>query len=114
MSEFKIRTIRDTVEEPIACIIGIDKFDDIDPSDDVGLDYYCACMVLESDGSERSLPPIVSFGSQTSFRNGGFSISSKDEFGLPSPHMYDLLGQALKRKGMVYNKKKCRFQKVNS
>ena len=114
MSEFKIRTIRDTEEEPIVCIIGIDKFDDIDPSDDVGRDYYCSCMVLESDGNERSLPPTVSFGSQTSFSNGGFSISPKDEFGLPSPHMYRLLSEALKRGGFIFNKKKCRFQKVNS
>lgn len=117
MSEFKIRIIRDPVEEEIASIIGIDRFDDIKPSmlGDSGLEYYCACEALDSSGNAEERP-CVDFGAQASFNHDGsegIGISPFDEFGLPNPLMYRILGEALKRRGMVFNKKKCRFQKVN-
>lgn len=115
MSELKIRTIRDPEEEEITSIIGIDRFDDIHPSmlGDSGLEYYCACEALDSDGNAAKCP-CADFGAQASFnRDGGIVISPYDEFGLPNPLMYRMLGEALKRRGIVFNKKKCRFQKVN-
>lgn len=117
MSELKIRTIHDPVEEEITSIIGIDRFDDIQPSmlGDSGLEYYCACEALDSSGNAEERP-CADFGAQASFNQGwsdGIAISPFDEFGLPNPLMYRILGEALKRKGMVFNKKKCRFQKVN-
>lgn len=117
MSELKIRTIRDPEEEEITSIIGIDRFDDIQPSmlGDSVLEYYCACEALDSSGNVAKRP-CADFGAQASFNqdgSGGIVISPYDEFGLPNPLMYRILGEALKRKGMVFNKKKCRFQKVN-
>jgi hypothetical protein len=117
MSKLKIRTIRDPEEEEITSIIGIDKFDDIQPLTigDSGLEYYCACEALDSSGNAAKRP-CVDFGAQSSFKHDGSEgivISPFDEFGLPNPLMYRILGEALKRRGMVFNKKKCRFQKVN-
>jgi hypothetical protein len=118
MSELKIRTIHDPEEEEITSIIGIDRFDDIQPLmiEDSGIEYYCACVALDSycNAAKR---PCVEFGAQTSFKHDvseGIAVSPFDEFGLPNPLMYRILGEALKRRGMVFNKKKCRFQKVNS
>lgn len=115
MSEFKIRTIRDKINEPTTTIIGIDRFEDIDPENDgdSGVEYYCATVVLNYDGSSIDNPQPC-FGKQSSFgRGGGMDINFDDEFKLPNPEMYRLLGEALKKKGYIYNKKKCRFQKVN-
>ena len=111
MSEFKIRAIQDVKEEPNPYIIGIDTFDDID-TNDIIRDYYCAAMVLNNDGQERRIPhPNVYFGSQSSFDNGiGLSVNPMDIYPLPTPQMYGLLGEALKMKGMIFNKKKCRFE----
>lgn len=81
-----------------------------------GLEYYCACEALDSSGNAVKRP-YADFGAQASFNHDGsegIAISPFDEFGLPSPLMYRILGEALKRRGMVFNKKKCRFQKVNS
>lgn len=118
MSELKIRTIHDLEEEEITSIIGIDRFDDIQPSmlGDRLECYYCACEALDSSGNAEERP-CVDFGAQASFNHDGsegIAISQFDEFGLPNPLMYRILGEALKRRGIVFNKKKCRFQKVNS
>ena len=115
MSEFQIRTIRDKLREERTCIIGIDRFDDIDPEEcgGSGLEYYCAALVLDGNG-EPITSPNPCFGKQSSFgRSSGMDIHYDDEFDLPTPQMYTLLSKALKRNGLVYNKKKCRFQKVN-
>ena len=117
MSKLKIRTIHDPEEEEITSIIGIDRFDDIQPSmlGVSGLEeYYCACEALGSSGNAAKRP-CADFGVQSSFNHGneGIAISPLDEFGLPNPLMYRILGEALKRRGLVFNKKKCRFQKVN-
>ena len=115
MSEFKIRTIHDKVNEERTCIIGIDRFEDIDPEEDgdSGKEYYCAALVLDGDG-EPITSPNPCFGKQSSFgRMSGMDIHFDDEFGLPTPEMYRQLSLALKRNGYIYNKKKCRFQKVN-
>ena len=114
MSKLKIRTIHDPEEEEIISIIGIDRFDDIQPSMG-GLEYYCACEALDSSGNAEKRP-CADFGAQSSFKHDGsegIAISPFDEFGLPNPLMYRILGEALKRRGLVFNKKKCRFQKVN-
>ena len=107
MSELKIRTIHDPEGEEITSIIGIDRFDDIQPS--IEDSYYCACEALDSSGNAAKRP-CVEFGNRDS---EGIVTSPLDEFGLPNPLMYRILGEALKRRGMVFNKKKCRFQKVN-
>ena len=116
MSEFKIRTIRDKINEESTSIIGIDRFDDIDPEmvGDSGNEYYCSALVLDSCGNP--LPCIeLCFGKESSLGDrSGMDIHFDDEFKLPNPEMYRLLGEALKKKGYIYNKKKCRFQKVNS
>ena len=115
MSEFKIRTIHDKVNEERTCFIGIDRFDDIDLEEngDSGKEYYCAALVLDGDGNPITSPSPC-FGKQSSFATGpGMDIHYDDEFNLPSPQMYKLLSEALKRRGLVYNKKKCRFQNVN-
>ena len=115
MSEFKIRTIRDKIYDESTSIIGIDRFDDIDPENDgdSGVEYYCAALVLDGNGNPITSPNPC-FGKQSSFgRGGGMDIHFDDEFNLPTPQMYRLLAEALKRRGLVYNKKKCRFQKIN-
>ena len=115
MSELKIRTIHDKINEPTTIIIGIDRFDDIDPENDgdSGVEYYCSALVLNSDGGSINNPEPC-FGKQSSFgRRRGMEIHFDDEFGLPTPQMYNQLSLALKREGLIFNKKKCRFQKVN-
>lgn len=113
MSEFKIRTIQDMAEEPVPTIIGVDKFDDIDTNDAVvsgdHYQYYCG-IVVQNYGGEEVTNSSLCFGSQSSFNNGGMDIHIDDKFGLPTPSMYRLLGEALKKKGMVFNKKKGRFE----
>lgn len=114
MSAFQIRTIHDKVNEERTCIIGIDRFEDIDPEEDGdrGKEYYCAALVLDAEG-EPITSPTPCFGKQGSFATGpGMDIHFDDEFNLPNPQMYRLLAEALKRRGIVYNKKKCRFQKI--
>lgn len=114
MIEFKIRTIRDKINEPTTTIIGIDRFEDIDPENESnsGIEYYCSALVLDSCGKPIEAPNLC-FGKQSSFsRCCGMDIHFDDEFGLPNPEMYCLLSFALKRKGYIYNKKKCRFQKI--
>ena len=114
MSEFQIRTIRDKIYDESTSIIGIDRFDDIDPENDgdSGNEYYCSVLVLDSCGKPIEAPELC-FGKESSFGNGcGMDIHYDDEFNLPSPQMYRLLSEALKRKGFVFNKKKCRFQKI--
>lgn len=116
MSELKIRTIRDRVNEPITTIVGIDRFDDIETEDvgDSGVEYYCATLVLNSDGTPIENPKPC-FGKQSSFGHSvGMDIHFDDEFNLPTPQMYNQLSLALKREGIIFNKKKCRFQKVNN
>ena len=115
MSAFQIRTIHDKINEERTCIIGIDRFEDIDPEEDSnsGKEYYCAALVLDGDGKPITSPNPC-FGKQGSFARGpGMDIHFDDEFNLPSPQMYRLLAEALKRRGLVYNKKKCRFKKIN-
>ena len=114
MSAFQIRTIHDKEDEKITCIVGIDRFDEIDPKEnsDSGKEYYCAALVLNNKGKPVSSPNPC-FGKQSSFACGpGMDIHYDDEFNLPSPQMYRLLAEALKRRGFVFNKKKCRFQKI--
>ena len=116
MSSFQIRTIRDKINEPTTTIIGIDGFDDIDPENDgdSGKEYYCAVIVLNTDGTLEENPKPC-FGKKSSFSHGeGMDIHYDDEFNLPTPQMYNQLSLTLKKEGIIFNKKKCRFQKVNN
>lgn len=116
MSELKIRAIRDVVNEANTVLIGIDKFDNIDPehASHTDEDYYCAVLALDYTGKPIKNPKIE-WGKQ-SFEHDGYNgmlIHCDDVFNPPSPQLYMALGQALKNKGYIFNKKKCRFQKVN-
>ena len=114
MSGFKIRGIFSPEEDDYLTYVGIDDFDNSLFGENE--DYYFAASVLKEDGSIRPRNRQHSgFGKQSSFSKGsteGTTICYEDEFSLPTPNMYLALGQILKERGMVFNKKKCRFQVI--
>ena len=117
MSGFKIRGIYNSIEDDYPTYVGIDDFDNIVHSlFGENKDYYFAASVLEEDGSISPRDRQHSgFGEQSSFSKSfseGTTICYEDEFSLPTPNMYLALGQILKERGMVFNKKKSRFQVI--
>lgn len=116
MSGFKIRGIFNPVEDDYPTYVGIDNFDNFDEVLTFNEEYYFAASVLEEDGSIRPRDRQHSgFGEQSSFSKSfteGTTICYEDEFSLPTPNMYLALGQILKERGMVFNKKKSRFQVI--
>ena len=113
MSGFKIRGIFNPEEDDYPTYVGIDNFDEVLTFND---EYYFAASVLEEDGSIRPRDRQHSgFGSQSSFQediNEGTNVVFDDAYSLPTPNMYLALGQILKERGMVFNKKKSRFQVI--
>ena len=113
MSGFKIRGIFNPEEDDYPTYVGIDNFDEVLTFNE---EYYFAASVLEEDGSIRPRDRQHSgFGEQSSFSKSfteGTTICYEDEFSLPTPNMYLALGQILKERGMVFNKKKSRFQVI--
>lgn len=116
MSGFKIRGIFNPDEDDYLTYVGIDNFDNIKKRYGLSDEYYFAAPVLEEDGSIRPNDKLYSgFGKDTSFqedRNEGVPIVPYDAYSLPTPNMYLGLSQVLKKRGMVFNKKKCRFQVI--
>ena len=110
---FKIRTIHDTVREPHIQFIGIDDFDNISFDVTKLRQYYCVATVKDSEGKYLGRPALSC--SRTSGFNDGilntFSVHKDDVFELPSVSMYLALGKSLRDNGIIYNKKKCRFQR---
>ena len=109
----KIRSIQDTSYEPLAMLIGIHQFDDLDTeiAENEGEEYYFACTLLNQDGKLLS-NPMCGFDHQTPNKpNDGYKIHRNDKFDLPTPTLYAGLGRILKKHGYVFNKKKCRFEK---
>ena len=110
---FKIRTIHDAVQEPHINFIGIDDFDNISFDKSKLRQYYCVAMVKNGEGKYVGRP-ILSFSSTSAFNDGilnAFSVHQNDVFELPSVSMYLALGKSLRDNGIIYNKKKCRFQR---
>jgi hypothetical protein len=116
MSGFKIRGIFNPDDDEYPTYVGIDNFDNFDKVLTFNEEYYFAASVLEEDGSIRPRDRQHSgFGEQSSFSKSfteGTTICYEDEFSLPTPNMYLALGQILKERGMVFNKKKSRFQVI--
>lgn len=110
---FKIRTIHDTVQEQHIQFIGIDNFDDISFDATKLHHYYCVATVKDSKGNYLGRPTLL-FSRTSEFNDGGidtFGVHKDDVFELPSVSMYLALGKSLRDKGIIYNKKKCRFQR---
>lgn len=116
MSGFKIRGIFNPDEDDYLTYVGIDNFDNIGGCYGLSDEYYFAAPVLEEDGSIRLNDKLYSgFGKDSSHQENideGVPIVPYDEYSLPTPNMYLGLSQALKKRGMVFNKKKCRFQVI--
>ena len=107
MSGFKIRGIFSPEEDDYLTYVGIDDFDNSLFGENE--DYYFAASVLEEDGSIR---PRNRQHSGFAKDNESIGICYDDEYSLPTPNMYLALGQILKERGMVFNKKKSRFQVI--
>ena len=108
---FKIRTIHDTVLEPHIQFIGIDDFDNISFDAAKLRHYYCVATVKDDKGKYID-KPMLSFDRTSAFSDGPtFSVHKDDVFELPSVSMYLALGKSLRDNGIIYNKKKCRFQR---
>ena len=116
MSGFKIRGIFNPDEDDYQTYVGIDNFDNIGGRYGLSDEYYFAAPVLEEDGSIRLNDKLYSgFGKDSSHQENideGVPIVPYDAYSLPTPNMYLGLSQALKKRGMVFNKKKCRFQVI--
>ena len=116
MSGFKIRGIFNPDEDDYQTYVGIDNFDNIKKRYGLSDEYYFAAPVLEEDGSIRPYNKLYSgFGNGSSHQENiheGVPIVPYDAYSLPTPNMYLGLSQALKKRGMVFNKKKCRFQVI--
>jgi len=110
---FKIRTIHDTVQEAHTQFIGIDDFDNISFDATKLHHYYCVATVKNSKGQYIGRPTL-SFNKTSAFNNGmanTFGVHKDDVFELPSVSMYLALGKSLRDNCLIYNKKKCRFQR---
>ena len=116
MSGFKIRGIFNPEEDDYPTYVGIDSFDKVLTFPVANEEYYFAASVLDEDGNIRPKDKQHSgFGSQSSFQediNEGTTVVFDDAYSLPTPNMYLALGQILKERGMVFNKKKSRFQVI--
>ena len=103
MNRFKIRGIFSPEEDDYLKYVGIDTFNGHSG------EYYFAASVLEGDGSIRPKNRQHSGFAEDKESTG---ICYDDEYSLPTPNMYLALGQILKERGMVFNKKKSRFQVI--
>lgn len=116
MSGFKIRGIFNPDEDEYLTYVGIDNFDKVLTFPVEGEEYYFAASILDEDGNILPKDKQHSgFGSQSSFQediNEGTNVVFDDAYSLPTPNMYLTLGEILRERGMVFNKKKCRFQAI--
>ena len=116
MSGFKIRGIFNPDEDDYLTYVGIDNFDKVLTFPVENEEYYFAASILDEDGNILPKDKQHSeFGSQSSFQediNEGINVVFDDVYSLPTPSMYLALGEILRERGMVFNKKKSRFQVI--
>lgn len=120
MGILKIRQIWDRTCEKEPVLVGIDYFDELDKmtieerkAEEIKhRQYYMATVGVESNGS-INFGAKAEFSKSSAFYNGGIPLCmhKEDEFSPPSIKMYMALGQSLRRENIVFNKKKCRFER---
>ena len=121
MGILKIRQIWDRTCEREPVLVGIDYFDELDKmaieqrqiEELKSRKYYMATVGVLSTGS-INFGAKAEFSETSAFHKRGsvpYYMHKEDEYSPPSIKMYIALGQSLKRENIVFNKKKCRFQR---
>lgn len=121
MGILKIRQIWDRTCEREPVLVGIDYFDELDKmtteekqAEEIKYrNYYMATVGVDVSNGSINFGAKAEFSKSSAFYNGGipYNMHKEDEYSPPSIKMYMALGQSLKRGNIVFNKKKCRFQR---
>ena len=94
-NKLTIRTIFSPSTEPLPKVIGIDYFNDVEKLKKKGV-YKAAAYVKNDNGCILNNVKL----------DDELAIATDDEYKLPTMEMYIKLGEALRKKGMFFNKKK--------
>lgn len=105
-----IKAIRDKAHERVANWVGIDDFDTVKGKKNyfLGTKIYVDRKILISQEGDDSL--LRGSMIMKNNPNRGFRIIHTDVFEKPDIIMYIILGQRLKREGIIFNKKLGKFK----